>query len=296
MLGTGRYFLRDQERLFRILDAWLAVGGRGAMLDTARRYGRNESEWVIGNWLTSRDARGQMMILTKGCYFEDGRSRVNKADLDSDLAESLEALQTDYIDLYFLHRDDPSVPVGEIMEWLNEHLAAGRFRAFGASNWTRKRVEAANSFARSNGLSGFVATSNYFGLAVAKQPMWRGCESIDRDYGRWLWDEQLPNFAWSPLSHGFFSGRFSPEVTTDADMVRTFYSETNWQRLDRATELGRRRGLSPAQVACAYVLNQDFPSLASMGTFDLDHLRRNAAAAAESLSPEEIRWLEDGDT
>ena len=86
--------------------------------------------------------------------------------IDHELPISLERLQTDYIDLYFLHRDNPAVPVGEFVDMFNRHRAAGRVRAFGGSNWTPTRLAEANAYAEHNGLAGFSASSPNFTLAV----------------------------------------------------------------------------------------------------------------------------------
>lgn len=95
-----------------------------------------------------------MIIMTKGAHPDDGEpsNRVNPRAIHNDVPDSLEKLRTSYIDLYALHRDDPSVEVGPIVEALNEHVAAGRIHAIGASNWTYNRIQEANDYAWTHGL------------------------------------------------------------------------------------------------------------------------------------------------
>src|SRR3990172_8022148 len=190
--------------------------------------------------------------------------------------------------------DDPSVPAGEIGEWLNEHRDAGHFREFGGSNWRPERVDEANAHAKRRGLRGMVAVSNYLGLAIANEPMWRGCVMTDEAGLRWHEATGTPNFVWSSQARGFFSGRFKADDPSDPDMVRAYYNKENWERLARAERLGVERGLSATQVALAYVLNQRFPSIALVGPANVDELRQCAAAAETTLSAEEMAWLERG--
>ena len=112
-----------------------------------------KSERAIGEWLQARGNRDRIVLLDKGAHPYWTQPRVDPENISKDIAESLERLQTDYIDLYLLHRDDPGVPVRPIVECLNEHRAAGRIRAFGGSNWTTTRLEQANSYADEHGLT-----------------------------------------------------------------------------------------------------------------------------------------------
>ena len=297
VLGTEGYVLEESESCEARLDAWFDGGGN--IVDSGRRYGNGESERVIGNWIARRGIRDEFNILTKGCHPDGMTRRVTKRHLDEDLAGSLDALGTDYIDLYFLHRDDPSVPVGEIIEWLNEHKAAGAVRVLGASNWTRQRVAEANKYAEENGLSGFAATSNYAGLAAANEPMWWECVEMDEEYREWQIETQTPNFCWSALAHGFFSGRYSPEDEADGDqthkdIVRTYYGDDNWRRFHRAGEAHHWRDISAVQIACAYVISKPYPSFAVAWAANVEELEELFEAAEVKLSLDELEWLKSG--
>ena len=187
--------------------------------DTGHNYGGGKAERLLGKWMTSRSLRDKVVVLTKGAHHNSDRRRVTPFDISSDLHDSLARLQTDQIDLYLLHRDDPSVPVGPIIDALNEHKEAGRIRVFGASNWTHGRIAEANAYADAKGLTSFTVSSPNFTLAVETEPPWENCISISGDPGTeardWYATHEMPLFLWSSMAQGFFSGRFN-RVTFDS--------------------------------------------------------------------------------
>lgn len=298
MLSTA-----ERERSFTLLDAVLAHGC--TTIDTAHIYGSGDVDRVLGEWMDDRSVREQVVIIGKGAHPKQGRQRVTPADLVSDLDASLAALRTDYIDLYLLHRDDPTVPVGPIVEALNEQLRAGKIRAFGGSNWGHARLQEANDYAAARGLTPFAASSPNLGLAVQLKAPWEGCLSVSGLAGAeeraWYAAKRTPLFSWSSLAGGFFSGRFKPEnmggFTSSADKLcaEVYGSPDNFARLERATELGARRGLSAAQVALAYVLSQPLDTYALVGSATPAELSQNVAAVDVQLTPAELAWLEAGE-
>ncbi|MBA3709392.1 MAG: aldo/keto reductase, partial [Planctomycetes bacterium] len=142
-LGTALHgsTIADDDA-FALLDIFVERGGN--FLDTAHIYaawlpnGHGQSERAIGAWLRSRGSRASTVIATKGghpSWTAVPQARLRPEDIASDLTESCERLGTDVIDLYWLHRDDPAVPVDEILDALQRLIASGRIRAIGASNW-----------------------------------------------------------------------------------------------------------------------------------------------------------------
>jgi aryl-alcohol dehydrogenase-like predicted oxidoreductase len=217
----------------------------------------------------------------------------------------LARLQTDYIDLYLLHRDDTAVPVSLIVDTFNEHLQADKIRAYGGSNWTAKRVQEANTYATANGLVGLTAVSPQFSLAVPSQPPWPGCISVSGPAGQtereWYASQGIPLFTWSSVAAGFFSGRFTPDnldsftYWLDKVCVASYCVPENFARLERANHLAAERGLTATQIAVAYVLNvspQIFPIIGSRTPAEF---QMNLTAVSCTLSTDEIRWLESGD-
>jgi predicted dehydrogenase/aryl-alcohol dehydrogenase-like predicted oxidoreductase len=279
----------DNQRTFAhaavMFDDFFERGG--TCFDTAYIYLRGLSERLLGEWVRSRDLRERVVILDKGAH----TPYCTPDGVRTQLQESLERLQTSYVDLYMLHRDNPDVPVDEFIALLDELQRAGRIRAFGASNWSIERVEAANAWAAANGRAGFVAMSNNFSLARMIDPVWAGClTASDPDSRAWFTRTQMPLFPWSSQARGFFTER-ADATPPDAELARCWFSPDNFQRRERAQDLARQRGVEPVAVALAYVLSQPFPTFPLIGPRTLAETRTSFAALDLQLTPEELRWL-----
>jgi aryl-alcohol dehydrogenase-like predicted oxidoreductase len=291
---------KELEKSFALLDEIFELGC--TTFDTAHVYGRGDNERTMGRWVNERGVRDKVVIIGKGAHHNEDRNRVTPFDITADLHDSLARFHFDYVDLYLLHRDDPSVPVGPIVEVLNEHLRAGKIHAFGGSNWTHERIQAANDYARANELVPFAASSPNFSLAEQVKEPWLNCVSISGPQGQaardWYVKEQLPLFTWSSLAGGFFSGRFtrenldSFESYADKLCVHSYCYEDNFQRLDRVRLLAQEKGLAIPQVALAYVMSQPLNTFALVGCQNAGEFRANLEACDMKLSPAEIAWLE----
>lgn len=300
--GTVMISTRERDRSFALLDAVYGQGCR--TFDTAHGYGQGECDRALGDWINSRGVRQDVVILGKGALHNRDRQRVTPFDITSDLYDSLARLKTDQIDLYLLHRDDPAVPVGEIVEVLNAHHRAGKIGAFGGSNWSVARIQEANAYAKTNGLVPFVASSPNFSLAVQSRSPWENCISISGPAAtptaerNWYTLTKMPVFAWSSLAGGFFSGRFRRDnlqsLTADGDRLsaEVYGTEDNFRRLDRAQALATERGVTVPQIATAYVLSQPMNLFAIVGCETGAEFAANAAALDIRLTPSEIAWLE----
>ncbi len=292
VLGTMAFSPEHMDQAASLLDGFLALGGN--TLDTAHNYGGEwvgRSEKAVGRWLAERGVRDRVIIVDKGAHPDQHGPRVNPQAIASDLGESLERLGTDHIDLYLLHRDDPAVPVGVIMEALDGHVRAGRVRALGASNWTEQRIDEANAYAAAHGLHPFVASSTNLSLARAAEPRWPGCISLDAAGRAWHERRQFPLLSWSSQASGFFSGRFQPGAFPDAGLARVYDHPDNWERLRRARELAAAKGVDATKIAVAYVLHQPFPAFALIGPLTEEELRDSADVDGISLSAQERAWL-----
>jgi len=293
IMGSDYFTPEIIDRVSENLDAYVELGGN--TIDTAHVYAGGKSEVAIGQWLKSRGRRDDIVIFTKGAHHDAAGPRVHPQAIADDLARSLERLGIDQIDLYGLHRDDPSVAVGPIMEALHTHVVSGRVRAIGVSNWTHQRLEEANRYAKAHGLTEFTFNSPNLSLAKAQEPYWANCVSADADTCAWHAAHQFPLLSWSSQARGFFTGRYSPEDRSDADTVRVFYNDANWERLRRAEQMAQERGVTAIQIALAYVLNQPFPTAALIGPQNGAELRSCFDATALALSAEELRWLDLSD-
>jgi len=190
-----------------------------------------------------------------------------------------------------------------VLDTLNEHLKAGLIHAIGASNWTHQRIEAANIYAQANGLKPFSVSSPQFSLAESYDEPWPMCLNISGDGGSdardWYTRTGLSVLAWSPIASGFFSGRFQPdnlhtfgEREWDDVVIRTYAKEKNFQRLERATILAKEKGVSPAQIAMAYVMNSPMNIFAIVGPHSFKRFKENVDSLDISLTPEELKWLD----
>ncbi len=152
------------------------------------------------------------MFFDKGCHPADGRSKVTYEDMGSDIRANHERLGVGYTDLFVLHRDDPDVPVDEIVGWLNDYKDQGLIGGFGGSNWHYTRIAAANEWAAANGKQAFSLDNPNLTLAENVEPLWDGCITIDREGRDWHERTQLPLFAWASMARGYFFGVDDPEV------------------------------------------------------------------------------------
>ncbi|NMM93959.1 aldo/keto reductase [Bifidobacterium oedipodis] len=287
------------EELAALLDTAIANGIN--TIDTAKAYGQAQA--MIGNWLKGRDDRDQLVIETKGCHpLDDGTERVTKRDLDEDVDDSLNKLNTDYIDIYLLHRDNPQVPAGEIVEWLNEHHQAGRIKAFGGSNWSPNRIAEANAYAAEHGLVPFTVSSPNYSLAVQEGTPWAGvCTTLNGDDMQadreWYRDNRMAVFAYSVLGRGFMTGMFrsddraTAEARLDEFARRGYCYPDNFERLRRAEILAAERGVPVAQIAVAWVFTQGLDMYALLSCTSDEIIRSNAAALDICLTETEAAWL-----
>lgn len=291
IMGTMVASPDKPDYVTELFDHFVSLGGN--CFDTARVYGGGGSEKAVGDWLTKRGKREEIVLIGKGAHHGAEGDRVNAQAIAEDIETTLGLLQTDFIDLYLLHRDDPKVPVGPIVETLNEHKAAGRIKAFGGSNWTHERLQAANDYAEENGLAPFVASSPNFSLAVQNEPTWTNCVSASTLPGErdWYAQTQMPLLAWSSQAQGFFTGRYKKDDPTDSEMARVWYSDANFERLDRVNAMAREKDVSPVQIALAYVLCQPFPTFALIGPRTPVETTSTAEGLELMLTPGELAWL-----
>ena len=291
---------KEQKAGFELLDAAFAAGI--TTYDTAQIYAGGEADRMLGLWMAERSNRDDVVIIGKGAHLNGDRNRVTPFDIASDLADSLARLRTDYIDLYLLHRDDLAVPVGPLIEALNEHHAEGRIQRFGGSNWTPKRIEEANEYADKHNLLPFTVSSPNFSLAEQIEEPWTDCLSISgpgqSNQREWYRVHDMPLFTWSSVARGFFSGKITSNNAEsvrdqfDGSMPKSYYHPENFKRLDRAWELAEEKGLSVAQIALSYVTSYPLNIFALVGSMNAKEISSNVKALETQLSEKELSWLD----
>ena len=288
---------RNDEAIgFAQLDSAFAAGI--TCVDTAYIYG---TDAFLGKWVRERGIRDDVVILAKGAH--DGiRKKVTPFDIQHDLHETLARMQLDYVDLYVLHRDDENVDGGPIVDVLNLLVKQGKIGAFGGSNWSTARLQAANDYAAQTSQIPFTSSSPNFSLADPIRVPWGGCVTISGDQYEqdraWYKANQMPLFSWSSMAGGFWSGRFNRadiETYTEgqAKLVRECYcSDANFTRLARVQELADAKGLSVPQIALAYIFNYPMNVFALVGAQNQEEVDTNVAALNTDLTEQELLYLD----
>ena len=300
ILGGSSARFNSGSDVTDLIEGALACGINA--VDTARVYG--ESENAIGRWLKAGDRRNKIVLISKGCHPSMAfHKRVSANAAADDLKRSLEALNTDRIDIYLLHRDDESVPVGKIVDFLNRHHEEGRIGAFGGSNWTADRIAQANAYAAQHGLKGFTVSSPHYSLGRQRHDPWgNGCKTItgekhakEREYYS---ETQMPVLAWSSLCNGVFSGKLTSREW--GKLQKYFGINSKWaygcrdnrERLSRCEKIAAEKGVTVAQIALAWMLSGPINAFPIISASSPARIKENAAAADIELSEQEYAWLD----
>lgn len=284
-LGSVPFLQGSYENSCELLDTFIAAGG--TLIDCACNYGDGEAHRVFGRYLKERGNRDKLVIFNKGCHHTRVR-RLTRDALTTDLYFSRHNLGIEASDFFVLHRDDQLVPIGDVVEWANEHIQSGAIRLLGASNFHHSRIVAANKYAEAHGLQGFCCSSPNFSLASPSAMMWEDAIFMDPITRLWHEETQFPLFSWSSAGGGFFAGIVTP------DIERVYFNKVNLPRLERAKEFAAKRGCSSNSIALAWLLAQPMNLYALIGPTNISQLKDNLEALEVSLDPDEVRYLEHG--
>ncbi|HIQ58506.1 MAG TPA: aldo/keto reductase [Candidatus Merdivicinus intestinavium] len=299
VLGTAGFGTDlPEEKAFAQMDCYYACGGR--TLDTAAVYGDWEdkgepkSERTIARWVRSRGVE-DITVITKGCHYRlktPEISRVTPEAIRADAAQSLEALERDAIDVYLLHRDNPAVPVGELVDALDEFAAKGALRSVGVSNWTFARIAAANEYARKNGRTPFTSSELQWSLAQinpARDNFPNLPHMTPAEFENYRGSD-LAVLAWSAQAGGVISKMLArPGFSLEGNKFDTPETRLRAQRVEA---LSRRTGLAPGVLTLAYLLNSGVQSAAVVGASSPEQIRESVSAGDVSLTPEQVSFLE----
>lgn len=300
LYGSAIQPFLDGKEDMELLDAVYDMGVNA--IDTARVYGK--AEQVLGRWIEERKLRDKVVILSK-CAHPDifGKKRVNEKEIREDFAQSSQYLRTDYIDIYLLHRDDPDVAAGEIIEIMNAMHEEGKIGAFGVSNWTHQRIAEANEYAARHHLIPFTVSSPNFGLAEQVHDPWGGgCVSISGPSNvrarEWYRESGMPVIAYASLAHGLFSGKVKSSEPKKAGKIldefamKGYVCPENFERLRRCEELAAKKNCTVSQIAMSWIFKQDLDTLAVVGTSKALRMQENIDAMHIKLSEEEAAYLD----
>ena len=292
--GTARWGSAD-EASQAIFDAYVEAGGN--FLDTADTYAKGRSEELLGQFVGRGGQRDQLVIATKftwnavpGVPVTSGNSRKN---IYRALEGSLRRLQTDFIDLYWLHHWDTITPVEEVLQTLGDLVRAGRIRYFGFSNVPAWYAAQAATLATVHGVPGPVALQLEYSLT--ERGLEREHVGAARQFGLGL-------TPWSPLAAGFLAGKYERTdqgVTGQGRLSGpnpfgdSKFSERNWRTLEVLQTVAAELERPPAQVALAWVSAQPGVTAPIFGASRVEQLQDALASLEVALSPEQLRRLDE---
>lgn len=289
----------DEGFSFELMDRFTEMGGN--FLDTARIYGdfanriQGGSEKVIGKWMEARRNRDRIVLGTKGAHPDVDHmhtGRCSAGEIASDMAQSLENLRTDCLDIYYLHRDDESRSVQEILETLTSLVENHQTRYVGLSNWRTERIEEAFEVARTHNLVVPYANQPQFSLARQVLVEDDTLVQMDADMYNMHKKHQMPCVAFSSQAKGFLTKLDALGEEGIPDKARRrFLCPENTAVLERARTLSGETGYSVHALAVAYLTSQPFPVFPICGVSSFQQLDALREAADAELTAEQVEYL-----
>jgi len=261
--------------------------------DTANVYSRGESENILGRFLKANTRREAVVIATKlhGVMRDEPNGRgLSRKSIFFELDESLRRLQTDYVDLYQIHRWDYETPIEETLEALSEVVKSGKVRYIGASSMHAWQFTKALYLAQMHGWTRFVSMQNYYNLLYREE---------EREMIPLCQSEGIGIIPWSPLARGRLARPWKTESTRryETDQFgKTLYAQTeeiDHAVVDRLGQVAEKRGAPRAQVALAWMLSKPAITSPIVGATKPHHLSDAAAALSLRLTPQEVASLEE---
>jgi aryl-alcohol dehydrogenase-like predicted oxidoreductase len=284
----------DDKASFAVLDAFVAAGLN--FIDTADVYSvwvpghrGGESETVLGNWLKRGAKRADVVIATKvGMQMAPDRKGLSAVHIMRSAEDSLRRLQTDYIDLYYSHSDDPSVPMEETLGAYQKLIAQGKVRAIGASNFTAERLSSALEVSRSNGLPRYEVLQPHYNL-YARTDYESALEPLCAK-------QQIGVASYYALASGFLTGKYrtpadAAKSARGRGVVEKFLNERGLKILAALDDVGRRYGAVPASVALAWAIARPSITAPIASATTVDQLGELAAATRLNLDPAAVEQL-----
>ena len=299
-LGTMDFGgLIEEGRAREFMDAYAEIGGN--FIDTARIYGdfargiQGGSEKVIGRWMEDRRCRDRIVLGTKGGH-PDLRTmhtgRLSRGEILDDMRRSLDNLRTDCVDIYWLHRDDMSRPVEDILTTLTELTERGMARFVGVSNWRPERIREALACAREHGLVMVAANQPQFSLARQVAVEDDTLCQMDAQTYRMHAQEALPCVPFSSQAKGFLTKLAAQGEAALTDKARRrFLCPENLGALERARKLSGETGYSVGAISLAWLTSQPFPTLPIAGVSRMEHIAALAEASDAVLTAEQRDYL-----
>lgn len=292
--GTSRWrpWVLDEEASRPFIQRALEIGVN--FFDTADMYSDGLSEEVLGRALGDFTRREEVVIATK-VYFPTGPGKnergLSRLHILRSIDASLRRLGTDYVDLYQIHRWDPETPIEETLEALHDVVKTGKARYVGGSSMYAWQFAKILHVADLHGWTRFISMQNHYNLVYREEE--REMLPLCRDQG-------IGVIPWSPLARGFLAGNRTPgewgetvRAKTDDFAKSMYFQGSDFAVADRAKTLAAARGVTPAQIALAWMLHKPAVTAPIIGTSKMSQLEESVEALDIQLSEEEITSLEE---
>ena len=248
-------FTSNKDESFAVLDAYAKHGGN--FVDTADMYSEwapgndgHDSETIIGEWMKQRGNRADMVIATKVSKLST-RPGLSSANIHAAVDDSLKALQTDYIDIYYAHADDETVPLTETLQAFTELVKSGKVRYIAASNYTGARLQEALDISDANGFAKYTGIQNLYNLLDRNE--------YESDLVKVVENNGLWGAPYYGLARGFLSGKYAPGVTVDsvrASGTVDYQNDRGWAVIAALREIAKNHGCSVSAVSLAWLRAQ----------------------------------------
>lgn len=279
------------EDSYRSLDTYIDMGGN--FIDTSNNYAHwagsgDESETLLGEWLSERGCRDKIVLATKVGFDRHGKGAgLRKEQIEYWIDESLRKLKTDYIDLYYAHTDDPNTPMEETLEAFDRLVKKGKVRALGASNFDTWRLAEANLLAKEKGLTPYSAMQQrltYLNADAGVAPKYIFNEISNRERLRFLKEKNMPLISYSCLCKGAYE-----------DPSRLGNEYQSGKRLEFIREMANAKGVSTSALVVSWLTQLDrcegFPTVIPLFSATAEHLVSNLSALDITLSDEELKLM-----
>jgi aryl-alcohol dehydrogenase-like predicted oxidoreductase len=282
----------DQQGVDELVK--LAFDSGVNFFDTADVYSDGQSEELFGQSLKNLNiARKDVVIATK----VTGRVGLGRNDVGASrghimdaIDASLKRLQTDHVDLYQIHANDPITPIHETLSALDTLVNQGKVRYVGVSNWQAWKIARALGISEAKNLARFETLQAYYSIAG---------RDLERELGPLLEAEKVGLLVWSPLAGGLLSGKFGPNNQKPEGSRRSEFDfpivdkERTWRVLEVMSPIAAAHSCSPARVALAWLLTREVVTSVIVGAKRVDQLKDNLAAVDLKLTEDEIRQLDE---
>lgn len=280
----------DEQSSFAVLDAY--VDGGGNFIDTADTYSAGESESILGRWMSTRKNRSRMIIATKlGSPMSTAPNMqgLSRRYMMEEVEASLKRLQTDYIDLYQAHRDDPHTPLDETMAAFDELVRQGKVRYIGASNYSAARLREALQISAQHGYVRYESLQPPYNLVNRAE--------YERDLEPLCLEQEIGVITYSSLASGFLSGKYRagkelPSSPRAKRIEERYMNEKGFGVLEQLDRVAAAHRATVAQVALAWIMARPGITAAIASATSVAQVRELLGAVDLKLSEEDRESLD----